>query len=429
MAKNINRDIQLLSFEEARPMLKKAVPDLCHEIDLLEVDDSYKILKMRYDYGDFILDKGKFFVPDGKGGLVFKDSQECDKTVRDLLSYQSSMPMVVPIKNALEVFVDHSQRPIPFVLAREGHILGLPPILEPSSRLDPPVCWTVCAGARVAMMLPKIAHNTHHARLCKKLSIKTPCPDGVYEHFNVFKAINRADATRSWTVEVLVFTGKWFADRTSQPWRLFREYLFKVLWNSHAYRMVDEIYGILLSEITRKFKVSPEIFSTLEYIVNISQGKKLGHILAVNDHTLPLSSIQNAYREHYQLKEFDPEIIHSGYLSDQGEAFYSLMHPNRSDFFRANNGYLPKLSELSKLLDLINYLKEYLSHDDRGELSVLQMIKTLHYQGIHFQANLDENIISTATLAEQYAKSKKAKRFPLHASYFCGAVKISTPLK
>lgn len=423
MAKRINPFIQVLSYAEARSAIKKVNPGLCEEIDTLSVDDSYSILKVRYNYGDLLLDKGRFHVPDYQGNLVYRNSPECDKTVRDLLDHPSPTPMLVPLNGALELFIDHPERPAPCVVGKSGHIFALTAVLEPAAISEPLVYWSISAGVRSAIMLPKISHNTNHLRLCKTMGIKASLPDSVYDHFKVFQAINKVQK-EPWEVDVLIFTKRWFENQNSLAWRSFREYLFTILWKRNYFGTVADLCNMFLSEMASKFKPSPDLFSTLCHIVAISHGKKLGYRIATDNTAFPLSVIQNAYIENYKLQDYSPEVMIPDYLEPDYPLFYSLPYPIRVDFSHAQNKSVSRHDELMKLLDILSHIQRSLKEEYAETMQAIY-IKNVKYQGIHFQADQSNQIISTAELAKNYTSKHRNLSFPTHSGFLCGCLKIA----
>lgn len=420
MPKNINRFIQLLSYAEVRPDLQKINPELCKEIDALSVDDSYPILKVRYAYGDLIIDKDHFQVPDGNGTMVDRHSAECDKTVRDLLNYPST-PMMIPLNGGMEVFLDHPQRPIPISIGNAGWIFALTAVLEPECVVEPLKYWSASAGVRNVLMLPKISHNTNHFRLCKTLGIKVKSPDSVHEHFNIFKAINKVQAD-PWTFDLLVFTKKWFEDRKSISWRVFREYLFKIVWRNNYYGTIVDLCNMFISEKTPKFKPSPNLLNTLHHVIAISQSKKMGYRMAADDTNLPLAIIQSAYIDTYKLQAYSPEIMIPAFLEDENLIYYSLSYPNKFDFSHVQNKTVSRHDELVKLLDMILYIQENITDQDG---TLMGLTKNARFRGIHLDADENNQIISTLELAKGFKSKYKGLEFPVNSSFFCGCLKIT----
>lgn len=421
MAKHINRFIQVLSYSEARSSLNKVNPGLCKEIDALSVDDSYAILKVRYNYGDLLLNKSLFYVPDAQGNLIYRNAPECEKIVHDLLDYPSPTPMMIPLNGVMEVFIDHFKRPMPLVLGKAGHIFALTAVLEPECIIESLDYWSVSAGARSVLMLPKISHNTNHFRLCKTLGIKVKSPDSVHEHFNIFKAINKAQKD-PWTIDVLVFTKKWFADRDSISWRVFREYLFKIVWRNSYYGTIVDLCNMFISEQTPKFKPSSDLLNTLHHVIAIAQSEKWGYRMAKDDISLPLSIIQQAYINNYKLQDYSPEIMIPGYLSDENLIYYSLSYPNKFDFSHVQNKTVSRHDELMKLLDMIFHIQNCL----KGDNSVLMnRVKNARFRGIHFDPDESNQIISTIELAKSFKSKYTGLEFPVNSSFFCGCLKIT----
>lgn len=427
---NINRDTQILTYAEARHLLEPVNPELCHEMDLLEVDNTYPLIKFRYHYGDKLLDKGDFLIPDGHGGLVFKDSSEADPRIRDLLGHDRFMSMMVPINGTLELFMDCFYRPVSHVLGSPGFIFGISGLFDQRTYFDAPIYWSICAGSRSVMMLPKISHNTHHAHLCRDFDLKIPLPDTVYDHFAIFKAL-AGKQEEPWSAEIIMFTRKWFEDKTAPRWKLFRGYLLAVWTEQYSYRLAGDIYTSFLTQGTEKFKPSPDLFNTVDHIIRMSQGSRLGYVIAKDEQSLPLHWLQQAFanpNRGYRLKDYTPEIMIPGYLNTQTPVYYSLPYPSRSDFFRANNQSTPKHHELVAVMDMLQHVQNTAILDQRSGLEAFKRLEKIRYQGIHFQDEEKSCIISTSTLAKQLTKTKKARdSFPVNSSFFCGAVQASIP--
>lgn len=427
MSTHINPDLEILSYAEARAELFAVNPDLCREIDALNVDHRYPLLKARYRYGDFILNKGRFHLPDGKGGLVFRNAPECDSQVRGLLEYVLSMPMTVVHNHGLELFLDHRQRPMPFGIGKAGHIFALTIVLEPETYSEPTNFWSICAGSRSVHMLPKLSDTGGYDRICRELKIPSVLAVKREDPFTMFKAIASAEPGEPWTVEVFVFTSPWFADRTSTPWRNFREYLFSTVWRRHgAYRMTYDHYGLILSELTHHMKPSPDWISTLLYWIYMAQNHRLGHHFAMDDTLLPTAWLQKVYTEIYRLRNHQrPDILCPAYLKDYGKLLYSLIYPTRSDFLRPNSQQMSNRETLDRLLHMGDALNHYLAKDTEKELGILHAFSNAHFQGIHPQATATTGrIISTEAFAQQYPPNELGE-MATQSRFLCGAVEVT----
>lgn len=425
MPTHINRDIELLTYAEARAALNAVNPELCQEIDALGVDHHYPLLKMRYLYGDLLLNKGKFYVPDGKGGLVFRYSSECNNKVRELLEYAVSMPMGVALNRGLEIFYDHEDRSIPSTLGRPGYPFALTGVLEPETLADPINFWSISAGARSVQMVPRISEQYEHKRLCRELNIHILPPKTTNEQFAVFRTIAQAQTENPWTMEILIFTGAWFANRTAAPWRLFREYLFSRLWRNYgASRTTQEPYNIIISDVTKNLKPSPDLISTLQYWVFMAQSQRLGHYFATDDTLLPTAWLQKVYTDYYRLHNNQrPDILCPAYLRDNGSVFYSLACPNRGDLLRANNSSLTQYETLDYSLRMVEVLNTYLQKDTEELLRKLHAIRKVHIQGIHPKGGDSGRIINIETFAQQILSRELGELAP-QSRFFCGAIQM-----
>jgi hypothetical protein len=432
MPVQINDYVTELTYKEARDSIRAVNSGLADAIDQLDPSDEYKLLKVRYRYGDHILLDNQTYIPDTNGQLTPTNSPQLDPKIKKLFPNHKEMPVTLLLSNSAESFINIFGRPIPFSICQAGSLYALSAVMPaPGTPIDHPIHWNFTAGIRSIFMLPKIGEATSHNKILKELGINCAAPKELNEHFEVFRKIAIA-SNSTWHTEVIFFTEKWFEERESTPWIRFRHFLFEYIWPRFNYLRGHQFQNLILSTITAKLKPNPAFITTLNHIIDIIYGWKPGFTFAVEEQAAPVSLLEKTYSEIYDIKQYAPVLMHAANLSQP--IYYSFNVPAELDFLPKNNKKSTKIDDLKKFMHLYNMtvrmLKKELSNFQRIEAryNFNEMIDSHQIQAFHYEKDPIYHIQSSTDIQHPNLNKIMAKypnrKFPESASFFCGALEI-----
>jgi hypothetical protein len=148
--------IEELSWENVRSDILKINPEFVDAVDKVGPDKKHTVFKIRYYYGDEILKRAVFHVPNEQGRLVPITDSSILPHIRESLGYNlGSNPVMMLLNNALEIFLPLEDRTISMnSLVAPGRIVGTYRLLTdtPISH-HPAFVWDMTAGARSIFLL------------------------------------------------------------------------------------------------------------------------------------------------------------------------------------------------------------------------------------------------------------------------------------
>jgi hypothetical protein len=437
-AKNIERstfDMEELSWGDVRDEVYAVNPELAKICDQINPGKKHTLLKIRYPYGSKIVDKGQFNVPSIENGLISLKDSRVPLSIKKNLNY-SPIPFSLVLDNNTEVFVETNERVIPLNFFEPGEVFG---IFESVSFLtDTPSnpIWSVTAGARSVFMIPRITDKIGHKRIRKEFGITNEVPTDLSGQWKIFKSIHDGlDHTKQWHNTILVFTDNWFQKHDEDiSWLKFHKYLFKLCWSQlQLFRDATE-FSLLWSSFgdeinNRNLKPRPYLVDTLKHLVSIANGSGVAFRPAIDETALPVSLIQNAYVDFYNLKEYMPTLMQPCKLQgDDTNAYYSLAFPTvleSSPYTRNAPSIIEDERDIKRLMDtLIRTIKH-------GK-AIIDPIKHVSYEFFHTDVDpYGEILESKEILAEDsrfsYTSSSRLKdrTFCATSPFFRGCIRIS----
>lgn len=417
-------------------------PELADIIDSLNPDQKHSFFRLRYNFGDEIVQRGKLFLPTEEGELISIDDPKIPCSLRDRLNYNAgSNPATFVLSGQLELLFHLTDRIIPFSLIKPGNLFGLWKSLDTGpSNCPETFLWELTAGARSLFMLPKISQAGSHARLKKSHQITADKPTTINDHWNIFKGIANSKAMpKKWQVELLFFSTEWFEHKTDPAWRDFNYLILDSAWQSSGYWRNQYIWDLVLSDIQnrRNIRYSPYIIGIARHMLRMGCSAMPGFQPA-NDNSLgPIDFIQQTYIESYNLKHYAPIIMQPAYFScyqPSDPVYYSLQHP-------ATISYAPKASKhsttLQDLYEVGSVLKKYVEEIKAGKVNIAETplesvaIKT-EITLIHNNTSNYRNIEPASIVPEKDAQfltpwinTPNNNLFPPNSLFFNGALSLS----
>jgi len=382
MEQSITPYIQILTWKKVKDLVQKQEPELAEIIDKINPDDSFHIYKISYRYGDFVYQKGTFFIPNSQQKLVPLNDSSVPKEIQQALSY-SPLPLGITINNrGVEIFNELDDRVFSMAYFNQGLNLGIWEMFAPVIPL------TVTAGARSLQMLPRISEANSHKKL-KRFGIQSPPPKTPLDQWAIFKeAAQHPEFSEPWQCDILFFSNKWAeeAKAANQPgsaWLLLQKFLLERAWRHTTYirnkmhlEMLWETFSRFLN--SKKIKPQPYLVETLKHLVFIALGVLPGFRPAVNNEAAPIDGIIRMYIESYGLKYYAPSLMQPDYfsLSSQDEnnyIYYSLQVPTYQESIPKTRTPVSARADLTELIHLINHFTVELREN-----------KTIQYSAHHF---------------------------------------------
>lgn len=354
-------DIQETYWEDIREEVHKLNPELAKICDEISPSKKYPLLKLSYPYGATIVDQGQFCLPSQTGELIPLKDSRLSSGLRESLNY-SSIPLSLILHNNAEVFVEAKERINPLNFFEPGDLFGVFESMDYLTHTTSPSIWSVTAGARSVFMIPRITDKIGHNRIRKEFGISANEPPTTLLHqWKIFKGIHdHWGTTPSWTNTILVFTKRWFDNNNSVSWLKFQKYIFKRGWSQMQWFRNSTEVSLLWSSFadaisSRNLKPRPYLIDTVKYLASIANGTAVAFGPAVNENAVPLSLIQDAYIDHYNLKTYIPTLMQPSKLqNDVKKVYYSLTLPTileSTPFVRNAPSLIEDEREIKRLLE------------------------------------------------------------------------------
>lgn len=322
---------------------------------------NFSFIKMRYQYGDFILKKGELHLP-YDGSTLPIGSHKIPDELKRKLGY-SSVPMGLILNKTVEVFFETEDRCMPSKVFEKGTIFGLWEAFdrEPSEFIKK--VWNLTAGTRSVFMLPKISDTVSHNRLKRDYAVCAYPPKTLLGHHGVFTEIAKK-ARSDWHCDVLFFTKDWLMDQDNLLFVKLHKRWLREAWNQsyncRSQMSYDAAWEEFSKELSRRnYKPRAGSINVIKHLITIGEGTFPGFIPALEDESaLPLALIQKAYKDSYSLKNYAPIIMHPHHMKKKGESvYYSLSMPTQPGYFAQTSAAPSIMGDLRELKQLIGILQ------------------------------------------------------------------------
>lgn len=432
--------IEKLSWLDARDFMVKLQPELAAIIDHMPIDENHFFYKMRYRYGDPIIDSGSLRLPHCNEQTPFGSDDAKAEILREL-DY-SSVPTMLLLSKGAEVYTEPDQRVSPLAVLKTGYMPGLWETLDPGSNIFVSKSWSISAGARSIFFLPKITNQLHHDRLVRKLKVNERLVSSPYQQWHLFKKLVNTVAPDDWFCDILVFSKGWFlSQKDGSAWDAFRFKLLSAAWEQTQIwrkKMYSEItWETFLSALAkRNIKTSQNELYIAQHLIEIAYGLYPGLRPAVDDEFAPIHLIQKIYVENYGLDQYAP-VIFTPYhrdpkLPDSKPIYFSLGSPTNMHY-SINERQIPVnidiLRNIIRLNDLIQE-KELLAPE-----SIVKTTNPIQYRYFHRTACPRDRILAAREMVdydpelEMIMARYPDRVFPNHCHFVNGCITVTHPLQ
>lgn len=405
--------VDVLTWKEARSLVKQSNPDLAEVIDELSPSDEYKLYKARYRWGEAILEKGRLNLPRVTRGVVPLDDPNLDSHYAKALSYTHAMPLGLVLDNALELFIElEGGQATPFQYMKAGTIFALWTALDTKSSADLGKVWTISAGARSFFLLPKFSDKTYFRKLQRAFALKGDPPVDLTDQYRVFYEIMaKQTLAPAWTVDVLFFSEDWLKEKKAAKWRLFREYLSGVaLKKTSGLRnqvVFDYAYSCIINQ--KNLRQNPYFLDTISHIYQLALGNATGFRIATEVAPGPVDTLSKIFVDVYGLR-YAPTFAYQDYLNVFSDApdnpiYYSLAYPTLLEFYPRSKKTSSKLNDMENLMYILGKTQSEFINDSLGikTTEMIQKIARTSFHGFHLEKSSDGSVLSTDSLPEMDA--------------------------
>ena len=428
-------DLEETYWEDVREEVYKINPELAKICDDISPGKKYPLLRLSYSYGSTIVDQGEFCLPSSTGELISIKDARVSSFLQEKLSY-SSIPLSLVLHNNTEVFVETNERINPLNFFKPGDLFGVFESMGCLTGITSEPIWSVTAGARSVFMIPRITDKIGHNRIRKEFGIsKNDPPTNLQSHWKVFKEIYaRMEKNNPWTNDILVFTHKWFDNNNDVSWLKFQKYIFKLCWQQMQLLRDSTEFSLLWASFadamsSRNLKPRPYLIDTLKYLVSIANGAGVAFKPVLDESALPVSFIQDAYINFYNLKTYIPTLMQPCKLEqDIKNVYYSLSLPTVLE----STPYVRNAPSLIEDERDIKRLLETLTHTIKVKDFIINPIKHVRYDFFHTDVDQYGEILSSKNIAEEDPSFTSFdldqfndRIFCTTSSFFRGCIRIS----
>lgn len=361
--------IEKLTWNQIRDEVKIVNPELTNLIDEFDPNEDYTIYKVKYSWGQHLLEKGMLYLPNSENKLVRIDDSSLDPKITSDLFYNSNMPVGMVLKNSAELYINVLDRIVPWVFLKEASLFGLWIGLEgenhPSNHHAK--SSNIVAGSRSTLFLPKISDIGSFKRLKKTFNLQCDPPTNLTDQWPLMYQLSlHSDFGQKWQTEVIYFSSKWLECINNIHWKLFRNYLLEIAWRGTNYLRNQVIFDIIFScaLAEKNLKPNPFLSDTVKHIFAISQAGYPGYEIAIDNSIVPLDSFQQIFTNIYDLK-YKPTMLVPGYMSQKikKSLYYSLEIPTLMNFSPKARQMANKLDDLREIKHIIERVQDYIRVD------------------------------------------------------------------
>lgn len=440
-ANNRKRSATIVPWREIRNEMLQVNKEIATLIDAIDPDDSYKLIKAEYLYGDLFTRDGISQLPATDNRLYPVTNPAIDREIAKALAYQE-MPLFIILENASEVFIEVGTRAIPLNLFYEGAICGIYETMDFMMNIPVKYNWTFSAGSRSIAMLPKITDTAKLKKLYNAYNIPSALlVKNLLDHWELFKYIAQSNHfAQPWKNKVVYFGEKWFNNKhNSVAWRNFKDYLIKNAWrqiqfvNSKAqFNWQWRKYAEAIS--TRRLRPTPYLLDQLKHLLSIACGDYPAFkVMDDSQKAAPTMHLQQAFVDAYGLQEYLPTLIHAfplTYLPAGQSVYYSLSLPTLLEGSPTKGHSATTITDLRVIKFLIENLYSHFSNVYNKTTDKNFIINKTKFEYYHVEKDQCGEIQMSEDLAKidsGFIKDKKTfpqSNFCASSQFFRGCIRI-----
>lgn len=429
------------SWHDMAALVEKLNPRIAQIINELGIDDDFSLYKVRYPFGQKLLDKGVLQLPTPDGQFLPVHHEKINPQLQKDLHYIKGMPVGLVLNRELEMFISINNRTTPFSMMSPGKIFGLWAVLDPNISCERGNMWNITAGARSIFMLPKLTDGASHKRLQRMCGILAPAPKGLLDHWEVFKELvnfRSVSEKECWYTEVLYFSRQWVERQSEALWQELRLFFYQCSWEATASWRNQFIYDIEFYTALENHNLKPDpyLVDTARHMLGISVCTQTGFGVACNDNAAPVSFLQKVYTDVYNLP-YAPTLMLPTYIrnANQQPVYYSLHHPTIGGFSPKGRKLASKKYNLKEIKYILQKMLEEFLHNrfELGEspVSLHNITQNVNYRYFHSELDQFGEIEQAAQIVNlDHVLNSHLNNYPEHdfcdtSSFLCGVIQLS----
>ena len=427
-------------WQDVRGMVQKIDVEFASLVDEINPDQTFPLYVSCYNYGEKIGDNiGTFLKNDKEESYRLGDINTPAEIMKNLGYGATNSPLMMILDKTFEWFVFDKKSGVSFPIYIEGpgFFIGTRQLLtdtKPKTYLSS-AHMSCCAGTRSSFMLPNIGNQRNHTALHS-------APKDMLEHWCVFKEIDRTNYLPNWEAKILFFSEKWVENLKNNPrWVYLQRYLVNKMIKSWEHDKNSFFYNFAFStaKLEKNIIKNPYLNETAKHILGIAMGANIGFKPCIDDQSLPLTKIQEAYIEIYQLKQ-TPIVLEPTkfdlFSRQQLPVYYSLQRPIICSLEKQTKTELTALINLLSLSRMLSKYKEAFSsttdidyYTGTSLKEVAERVEFAYYH--HAPKEIDSSIQSSAVIEKEDGRFSTLNemgasfQFPSDAKFFRGCIKIT----
>ena len=377
--------LQVTYWEDVRDRVAELNPELAKIVDGISPDKRYPLVKMKYHFGQHILDQGHFKVPIDKELKTLDQSGLSSDLIHELTYNQ--IPLAMPLNGAIEIYFIVGNRIIPFNLVKPGKFMALWTSLEPNPMDKSGGIWFICAGTRSLYLCPKMGDANSFRKLKRRWLLRSNVPKQYHDQWPLFTELANHSFVQQdpWSVDALFFTRSWI--RNDDPaWQPFKHFLMTKAWESTTFLRNQLQIDLALSyaQAVRNLKPNPYHMDTIRHLFAVGAGFYPGFQFAANDDVAPISRLQDVLINDYGLN-YSPLFIQPGYVQPNETCYYSLQAPTLLDFSPRARKASSKIDDLRDMQFVLQRVTDTILQDDlnMGQSLVYKLAEQLTLDYYH----------------------------------------------
>lgn len=359
--------IKRVSWRDIREDVKRCNRQLYNIIEEITGINDISFIEMSYDYGDLIVERGKFKLPSFFNKLSCYEKEKLHFASREL-DY-AAVPLFLSLSKSTEVFLSNNQRVTPINFSKAGQLHGTFEFLDYLREKPAIYQWNISAGARSVFSLPSLNNQVGLHKLSNHSAENFSKITSLNEHWKILSSINVGK--NDWKYRALFFTGEWVDFLRSSPkFAKLLKYLVGYSWQQSRFgleRMVTDSPWLHLQDELAKQPLRSKVYlvDTLKHLLAIKNGDAPGFAPTSDEDIAPISQFQSLIKECYSFSDYIPTMMAPKVLNNNDTTdtvYYSLAHPTLIDgspYVRKN--IITDLRDLKFILDYMNEHYEFLS--------------------------------------------------------------------
>ena len=325
--------IGIKTWRDVCSQVSRLNPSMSKVLNQIKGVNRFKVLQVRYHFGQNIVDHGQFNLPFQSQLYTYQD-EVIPQQVRDMLDYHwQVLPFGMMIHNTVETFIELPTQTIPFYLHHPGHVFSLLNIFENAEEsLVMTDTFSMAAGCRSLITLPQIAHSQYQSRVAKRLNLSQQfIPKHFSEQWSFFKAISQArQEQHGWSCE-LIFFGREFIEAIDNI-PLLKNQLLVGAWHSTILTRNQYVYDLLWSSFLEKNQLlvtrnSVSAMETVNYLLRVILNISPAYAPATLDEVGPIDVLSRVLLDIYRIRYYLPVFMQLQHYNGQSPLYYSLRKP------------------------------------------------------------------------------------------------------